>query len=87
MHDFVDEIAVLDRWLGRDILSAPRGVVPVWSAFRFRDAVVFQLDLPECRGCMYLVRGAQVRQFEPSEVSIDQAYLRLGQDGALPAVA
>ena len=87
MHEFVDEIAVLSRWLGRDVLAPPRGVVPGWSGFRFRDAVVFQLDVPECRGCMYLVRGAEVCEFALSEVSIDQAYLQLGQDGALPAVA
>jgi hypothetical protein len=85
VHEFVDEIAALNRWLGRDILADVRGVVPTWTGFRFRDAAVFQLDAPENWGRMYLVRGGSVREFALSQVSIDQAYLQLDQGDALPA--
>ena len=87
MHEFVDEVAVLNRWLGRDVPSDPPDVVPIWSGFRFRDAAVFQLEVPQCWGRMYLVRGDRVCEFVPSEVSIDRAYLQLDEDGARPAVA
>lgn len=87
MHDFVDEMAVLSQWLGRDVSVDPRGVIPACTGFRFRDAVVFQVDAPGCWGRMYLVRGAHVGEFVPSLVSIDQAYEQLVADDALPAVA
>ena len=80
MHELVDEVAVLNRWLGRDTSADPVGGLPAWSGFRFRDAVVIQLDAPQCWGRMYLVRGESVREFVPSQDSIDQAYLRLDQE-------
>jgi hypothetical protein len=87
MREFVDEAAVLSRWLGRDITADFGGVVPVWSAFRFRDAAVFQPDASECPGRMYLVRGESVHEFVLSQVTIDEAYLQLSGGGVLPAVA
>ena len=87
MHEFVEEIAVLNRWLGHDIPADPRAAVPSVSAFRFRDTAVFQVDAPDCWGRMFLVRGDRVRDFVPSEVSIDQAYGELDRAGELPAVA
>lgn len=87
MHGFVDEVAVLSRWLGRDIAADPTGAVPVWTAFRFRDAVVFQHDDPACGDRMYLVRDASVGEFVPSRMSIDDAYVQLGHSGPLPTAA
>lgn len=87
MQEFAEDIAVLSRWLGRDVMDVRRGVVPGASAFRFRDAVVFELDVPECWGCMYLVRGDRVLAFKLDEVPIDQAYRELDEDAALTAVA
>ena len=87
MHELVDEVAVLNRWLGRVSTTDAPGELPDWSGFRFRDAVVIQLDAPDCWGRMYLVRGDAVREFVLSQDSIDQAYLRLVQDDELPVVA
>ena len=87
MREFVDEVAVLSRWLGRDVAADLGGVVPTWGAFRFRDATVFDADLSECAGRRYLVRGQSVREFVLSQTTIDQAYSDLGQGEALPAVA
>lgn len=87
MHEFAEEIAVLSRWLGRDVMDVRWGVVPGASAFRFRDAVVFELEVPECWGCMYLVRAERVLAFRLDEVPIDRAYRELAQDAPLPAVA
>ena len=87
MREFVDEVAVLSRWLGRDVAADLGGVVPLWNAFRFRDATVFAADLSECAGRIYLVRGESVREVVLSQATIDEAYTRLGEDDALPAVA
>jgi hypothetical protein len=87
VREFVNEVAVLSRWLGRDVAADLGGVVPVWNAFRFRDATVFEAELSECAGRIYLVRGESVREFVLSQVTIDEAYLKLGQSDALPAVA
>jgi hypothetical protein len=87
VHDFVDEIAVMSRWLGRDIGGSRGEVVPVWNAFRFRDAAVFNEDAPESAGRMYLVRGGSVFEFVRSRTSIDEAYARLSTEDALPAMA
>jgi hypothetical protein len=87
VQDFVDEIAVMSRWLGRDIGGGVAGVVPVWNAFRFRDAAVFTEDAPEAAGRMYLVRGESVSEFVRSRTSIDEAYARLSTEDALPAMA
>ena len=87
MREFADEVAVLSRWLGRDVAADLGGVVPVWSAFRFRDAAVFASDSSEGAGRMYLVRGEIVREFALSQGTIDQAYARLSEHDALPAVA
>ena len=57
MREFVKEVGVLSRWLGRDVAAELGGVVPLWNAFRFRDAAVFAGDLSECAGRIYLVRG------------------------------
>ena len=86
MREFADELTVLSRWLGRDVggalSSGQPGSVPVGTAFRFRDAAVFQLDEPEC---MYLVRGDAVREFGVSQVAIDEVYAELA--GRRPAAA
>ena len=87
MGEFLDEITVLSRWLGRDIAADLGGVVPVWNVFRFRDATVFVPDASEGAGRMWLVRGHAVREFVPSEATIDDAYAQLGAGEALPAVA
>ena len=87
MREFVDEVAVLSRWLGRDVAADLGGVVPVWNAFRFRDATVFEAELSACAGRIYLVRGTSVRELVLSQVTIDQAYLELAESDALPAVA
>jgi hypothetical protein len=87
MREFVDEVTVLSRWLGRDVAADLGGVVPVWNAFRFRDAAVFEPEVSEGAGRMYLVRGESVREFVLSQVTIDEAYAQLTQGDALPAVA
>lgn len=87
MREFVDEITVLSRWLGRDVAADLGGIVPVWNAFRFRDAAVFAVDVAEYAGRMYLVRGESVREFVLSEATIDEIYARLNEGDALPAVA
>ncbi|CCG04512.1 hypothetical protein [Blastococcus saxobsidens] len=87
MREFVDEVAVLSRWLGRDVAADLGGVVPLWNAFRFRDAAVFDADLSECAGRRYLVRGESVREFVLSQTTIDEAYSDLHRGDALPAVA
>lgn len=87
MGEFVDEITVLSRWLGRDVAADLGGVVPVWNVFRFRDAAVFAPDVSECARRMYLVRGQAVREFVLSEATIDAAYAQLNEGEALPAVA
>ena len=87
MGEFVDEITVLSRWLGRDVAADLGGVVPVWNVFRFRDATVFVPDVSDGAGRMYLVRGQAVREFVLSEATIDDAYAQLSEGEALPAVA
>ena len=87
MHGFVDEVAILSRWLGQDITAELTGTVPVWTAFRFRDAAVFEHDDPGSGGRMYLVRGESVCEFVPSRRSIDDAYVQLGHGGPLPTAA
>jgi hypothetical protein len=87
MGEFLDEITVLSRWLGRDVAADLGGPVPVWNVFRFRDATVFVPDVSEGAGRMYLVRGRAVREFVPSEATIDHAYAQLSEGEALPAVA
>lgn len=87
MRDFVNEVTVLSRWLGRDVAADLGGVVPVWHAYRFRDATVFEADLPECARRLYLVRGESVAEFVLSQMTIDQAYRQLVDADALPAVA
>jgi hypothetical protein len=72
-------MTVLGRWLGYGVMG--------WTAFRFRDAVVFQPDAAECAHLMYLVRGEAVHEFVRSEEGIDEAYARLAHPGPLPAVA
>jgi hypothetical protein len=84
--DFVDEMTVLSRWLGRDVAGDQAGVVPAWTAFRFRDAVVFESEKPDGRQRMYLVRGDAVREFAVSQVTIDEVYAELGA-GPLPSAA
>jgi len=89
VREFADELVVLSRWLGRevarDLTAGPTGALPVWSAFRFRDAAVFQLEEPDREQRMYLVRGDAVRDFVVSQVPIDRVYAELG--GPLPAAA
>ena len=87
MHDFVDELVVLGRWLGRDLTAEQTGVVPAWTAFRFRGTAVLALDGDENAGRMYLVRGTAVRAFLVDEESIDEAYAALCSLDPLPAVA
>ena len=87
MHDFVDELAVLGRFLGRDLTRGQTGVVPAWTAFRFRETTVLALDGDEHAGRMYLVRGDAVRAFFVDEESIDEAYAALCSLDPLPAVA
>jgi hypothetical protein len=87
VREFADEVVVLSRWLGRDITADLGGVVPVWSAFRFRDAAVFEPEASGGAGRMYLVRGESVREFLLSRVTIDEAYARLSESDPLPAVA
>lgn len=87
MGEFVDEVTVLSRWLGRDVVADLGGVVPVWNAFRFRDATVFASELSDGTDRMYLVRGDLVHEFVPSQVSIDEAYAQLDGDRALAAAA
>ena len=87
MREFADEVAVLSRWLGRDVAVDLGAVVPGWTVFRFRDAAVFGPDVSEGADRMYLVRGAAVREFVLSEVTIDQAYAAMSETGALPAAA
>ena len=90
MREFADEMAVLSGWLGRDLggdLAAdPAGGVPVWTAFRFREAVVFQPDEPDRPQRMFLVRGDAVREFVVSQGTIDEVYAEL-VGGPLPAAA
>ena len=89
MREFADELVVLSRWLGREVAgdpgAEPTGALPVWSAFRFRDAAVFQVEEPDREQRMYLVRGDAVRDFVVSQVPIDQVYADLGDP--LPAAA
>ena len=87
MGEFEDEVTVLSRWLGRDVVPDLDGVVPLWNAFRFRDATVFAADVADGACRMYLVRGEQVHEFVPSHVSIDEAYARLAGEGGLAAAA
>ena len=87
MREFVDEVAVLSRWLGRDVAADLGGVVPIWNAFRFRDATVFVCETSDCAGRGYLVRGESVHEFVLSQMTIDEAYVRLGESDVLPAVA
>ena len=87
MREFVDEIAVLSRWLGRDLSAELDGVVSAWHAFRFRDAAVFATNLSGGAGLMYLVRGESVREFVVSHVTIDRAYVQLDEGDGLLAVA
>jgi hypothetical protein len=87
VHEFVDEVRVLSRWVGRDVSGALSGTVPGWNVFRFRDAVVFAPDDAESSGRTYLVRGEIVGEFVVSQQSIDQAYADLDGHGDLPAVA
>jgi hypothetical protein len=87
VREFVNEVGVLSRWLGRDVAAELGGVVPVWNAFRFRDATVFAGELSELAGRIYLVRGESVREVVLSRTTIDEAYRRLGEDDTLPAVA
>lgn len=92
MREFDDEVTVLSRWLGRDVSVDLSGAVPVWSAFRFRDAAVFASEAAEWSDRMYLVRQGAVREFVVSQVTIDEAYaqLRAGAEpveGTLPAAA
>ena len=87
MGDFADEMSVLSRWLGRDVAGDQDAVVPVWTAFRFRDAAVFELDRPDGSQRMYLVRGNAVREFPVSQVTIDAVYAELRAGGPLPAAA
>ena len=87
MREFGNEVAVLSRWLGRDVAADLIGVVPIWNAFRFRDATVFQAELSECAGRIYLVRGETVREVVNSQMTIDEAYRTLDESDALPAVA
>ena len=83
MPEFVDEVRVLSRWVGRDVSRALSGAFPAWNVFRFRHAVVFAPD--DDAGRLYLVRGETVGEFVVSERTIDQAYSEL--DGTLPAAA
>lgn len=87
MREFVDEVAVLSRWLGRDIAADLSGVVPVWHAYRFRDAAVFEADQTECARRIYLVRGEAMEEFVLSQMTIDEVYRKLVVGDALPAVA
>jgi hypothetical protein len=84
VREFDDEMAVLSGWLGRDLTAEQAGGLPLWSAFRFRDAAVFQRDEPDQR--MYLVRGDAVREFAVSQATIDAVYAELVA-GSLPAAA
>lgn len=87
MREFVDEVAVLSRWLGRDVAEDLGGAVPSWHAFRFRDAAVFEADVSECARRVFLVRGEAVGEFVLSQTTIDEAYRELAGSDALPAVA
>ena len=87
MHDFVDEMTVLSRWLGRDLAGDVTGPFPAWTVFRFRDAAVFESELPDGGPRMYLVRGDAVREFVRSQGTIDEAYAELSAGGSLPAAA
>ena len=87
MREFVDQVAALSEWLGRDVAADRGGVIPSWHAFRFRDAAVFEADVPEHARRVFLVRGQTVAEFAPSELTIDQAYRKLVEGDALPAVA
>ena len=87
MREFVDEVAVLSRWLGRDVAADLGGVVPVWNAFRFRDATAFEAELSACAGRIYLVRGESVREFVLSQATIDEVYRTLGESNAAPVAA
>ena len=87
MHEFVDELAVLGRWLGRDLTGEQTGVLPAWTAFRFRDAAVLVLEEYDDVRRMYFVRGDAVRAFLVDEESIDEAYAALCTLDPLPAVA
>ena len=87
MHDFVDEMTVLSRRLGRDVAGDQAGAFPTWTAFRFRDAAVFEFELPDGAQRMYLVRGDAVREFLVSQVTIDEVYADLDPDAPLPSAA
>lgn len=91
VHDFVDEMTVLSRWLDRDLpggrTEEPAAVLPVWTVFRFRDAAVFESEQPDGAQRMYLVRGDAVREFVVSQGTIDEAYAQLSAGGPLPAAA
>ena len=87
MREFVDEMAVLSGWLGRDVAGDLSGVFPVWTVFRFRDAVVFESEVSDGAPRMYLVRGDSVREFVVSQVTIDEAYAELSDGTPLPAAA
>ena len=80
--EFTAEVTVLSRWLGRDVAAERNGGVPVWSVFRFRDAVVFAADVAGRPELMYLVRGSSVREFVVSQGTIDEAYAGLIAVGA-----
>jgi hypothetical protein len=85
--EFNDEVTVLSRWLGRDVVADLEGVVPIWNAFRFRDATVFASEVSDGAARMYLVRGELVHDFVPSQVTIDEAYAQLTVEDALAAAA
>jgi hypothetical protein len=85
--DFVDQMTVLSRWLDRDVTIDLAGVVPVWAAFRFRDATVFESDTPDGTQVRYLVRGDAVREFVMSQVTIDEVYAGLTSEDPLPTAA
>ena len=87
MREFVDEMAVLSGWLGRDVAGDLSGVFPAWTVFRFRDAVAFESEVSDGAPRMYLVRGDAVREFVVSQVSIDEAYAELSDGAPLPAAA
>jgi hypothetical protein len=87
MREFVNEAAALSRWLGRDVTADAGGVLPVWHAYRFRDATVFEADQSECARRIYLVRGESVAEFVLSQTTIDEAYRTLVDGDALAAAA
>lgn len=87
MREFTDEVTVLSRWLGRDVVAERNQGIPVWSVFRFRDAAVFVADGAAHPDRMWLVRAGSVREFVVSHGTIDEAYAGLWEVSAEPAVA